>query len=75
MDCSVCLENFDDEIIERRPFLTNPCGHCFCLSCLNSFNPQNCPKYRVKIENKICNWQLVYLINKSKVNKQRLICK
>ncbi len=71
MDCSVCLENFDDEIVERRPYLINPCGHCFCLSCLQSFNPPNCPKCRAFIENKVCNWQLVDVISENKAKKQR----
>jgi hypothetical protein len=71
MDCSVCFETFDDEIDERRPYLINPCGHCFCLNCLNGFNPPNCPNCRRKIENKICNWQLIDLIAESKAKRKQ----
>ena len=66
MDCSVCLESFDDEIISKRPFLINPCGHCFCSDCLNGLGSQKCPICRVNIESKICNWQLINLITERK---------
>ena len=66
MDCSICFERFDDEIISNRPYLINPCGHCFCSSCLNDLSLQTCPICRVNIESKICNWQLIELITESK---------
>ena len=31
--CSICFDNYDDEL--RAPYVCVPCGHCFCLTCLN----------------------------------------
>ena len=48
--CTVCMEQYDNGI--RVPKLL-PCGHTFCLSCLNPLAPQNsgeitCPICRSK---------------------------
>ncbi|XP_034236558.1 E3 ubiquitin-protein ligase TRIM32-like isoform X3 [Thrips palmi] len=49
MECSVCLEAFDREV--RRPKAL-PCGHSFCLRCLQ--NPDfghHCPQDRRAFRN------------------------
>ena len=74
MDCSVCLESFDDEIISKRPYLINPCGHCFCSDCLNGLNTKICPNCRGKIESITCNRPLIELITerKSQLKQEKL---
>jgi hypothetical protein len=64
MDCSICLECFDDEIIQRRPYLIDPCGHCLCLNCSESLNI--CPICRGNINKKIINRPLMDLISEKK---------
>ncbi|XP_034236633.1 E3 ubiquitin-protein ligase TRIM32-like [Thrips palmi] len=40
MECQVCLQNFDST--ERRPKVL-PCGHSFCLRCLQGLHVKKCP--------------------------------
>ena len=68
MDCSVCLESFDDEINSKRPYLINPCGHCFCSDCLTRWNKRICPQCRGKIESITCNRPLIESITERKPN-------
>lgn len=47
-DCPVCLMTFDDTV--QRPS-TLPCGHTFCMPCLNEITKQDkltCPTCRVE---------------------------
>lgn len=40
MNCGVCLEPFDETL--RRP-KSLPCGHSYCLACLQSLQRKECP--------------------------------
>ncbi len=66
MDRSICLECFDDEIIQRRPYLIDPCGHCLCLNCSERLNSNSCPICRGNINKKIINRPLMDLISEKK---------
>jgi len=66
MDCSICFECFDDEIIQQRPYLIVPCGHCLCFECSERLNSNNCPKCRGIINEKILNRHVMDLISEKK---------
>ena len=53
MDCKICTEAYDQN--EHTPYTINPCGHCFCLKCLNSLTSQLCPMDRTRIVSKTIN--------------------
>ncbi|XP_034236387.1 uncharacterized protein LOC117642390 isoform X4 [Thrips palmi] len=42
MECYVCLEKFDIYSADRRPKVL-PCGHTFCLRCLQGLQAKKCP--------------------------------
>ena len=63
MNCSVCNEAYNES--ENKPLTLNPCGHCFCLACLNSLKNQACPKCRAHIKSKIINFAILDMLNPS----------
>ena len=71
MDCSICFNKYDTE--KYKPFSITPCGHCFCLHCLNSLQNQVCPIDRKPIENKIINRGILDLISSSDSNKSKCV--
>ncbi|XP_034248444.1 uncharacterized protein LOC117649646 isoform X2 [Thrips palmi] len=42
MECYVCLDQFDIYSADRRPKVL-PCGHSFCLRCLQGLQIRRCP--------------------------------
>ena len=62
MICKICFNEYDDEI--HQPFSTDPCGHCFCIVCLN--NLTTCPFDREVIVKKIINRGLLDVLSDSK---------
>jgi hypothetical protein len=63
MECSICQENYNQR--DRKPYLINPCGHCFCSTCLNSFQNNLCPNRRGVIGGKIINRPLLDLLDEN----------
>ncbi|XP_034232834.1 uncharacterized protein LOC117640440 [Thrips palmi] len=43
MECQVCLEQFN--LVERRPKVL-PCGHSYCLKCLQQLPTKECPLHK-----------------------------
>ena len=61
MECSICFNKYDN--VKRKPYILNPCGHCFCLECLNQLPNKNiCPNDRGRIESKIFNRAVIEII-------------
>lgn len=54
--CEICLNNYDT--ISRKPYSLVPCGHTFCLSCMNQITSKICPTCRAIFQNKIPNWEI-----------------
>ncbi|EIN11607.1 hypothetical protein PUNSTDRAFT_141918 [Punctularia strigosozonata HHB-11173 SS5] len=40
--CDICLEEYTYEDAYSSPHAI-PCGHVFCLTCIESFDPETCP--------------------------------
>ena len=53
MDCNICFETYNES--DRQPYTLSPCGHCFCLQCINKFERQQCPVDRNIFSSKIIN--------------------
>ena len=71
MDCAVCFNKYDNE--KHKPYSINPCGHCFCLQCLNSLTNKKCPVDRIDIESKVVNRGIMDLITSPSSNKSKSI--
>ncbi|CAF0725004.1 unnamed protein product [Brachionus calyciflorus] len=56
-ECELCLENYN--LFDKKPHSLVPCGHALCLECFNNLHKSACPFCRIKIENKIPNWEIV----------------
>ena len=52
LSCLNCAQVYN-ETTNVKPFLTSPCGHTYCQTCLN--NQIECPGCREPIENKTKN--------------------
>jgi hypothetical protein len=61
MNCQVCLENFDGDI--HRPFSISPCGHTFCITCLNFLPEKCCPKCRRNINEIMPNYAILDVLD------------
>jgi hypothetical protein len=42
--CEICMENFSTDI--RKPNSLVPCGHTFCVICLEHMGVKKCPTCR-----------------------------
>lgn len=58
--CDKCLEAYDQE--ENKPYSCVPCGHEFCLHCIDKLDDNECPSCHCEVENKIINWGLLKAI-------------
>lgn len=54
--CEICLTNYDT--IVRKPYSLVPCGHTFCLSCMNQIASNLCPTCRSPFEGRVPNWEI-----------------
>ena len=54
--CEICLNNYDT--ISRKPYSLVPCGHTFCLSCMNQVTSNLCPTCRSPFEGRVPNWEI-----------------
>ena len=63
MECSICFNKYDNA--QRKPYVINPCGHCFCSKCLAELPTQLCPNDRGKIESKTLNRAILELVEES----------
>jgi hypothetical protein len=71
MECSICTEDFEETEL-KRPFTLSPCGHCFCMGCLNRLTLNRCPECRRFIEQKTLNRGLLSLIEKNKATSTKM---
>ena len=71
MECTICFNKYDEET--HHPFLVIPCGHCFCMDCLNKIPTQRCPIDRKLIENKIINRGTLDVIRESTLNHSNMV--
>ena len=61
--CEICLINYD--AINRKPYSLVPCGHTFCIMCMNEMQTNNCPVCRANFSNKIPNWEILKRLKSS----------
>jgi hypothetical protein len=61
MDCSICNEFYDEN--EHKPHSLNPCGHYFCIKCIQSLENRSCPKCRGDIQSIIVNFAILDMLN------------
>ncbi|XP_034239124.1 uncharacterized protein LOC117644047 [Thrips palmi] len=63
MECDVCMQLFDSA--ERRP-KSLPCGHTYCLSCLEKLAQKECPvdKKVFQVDKLVDNFMLLNATNK-----------
>jgi hypothetical protein len=81
MQCQICFESYDNDT--HKPFTINPCGHYFCVKCVNEFNkpqyewpnpqiiPAKCPMCRVNIESTVINRAILDMMM---INKEDVAC-
>lgn len=58
--CDKCYELFNQG--DNKPFSIVPCGHEFCLSCIDNLDEKICPTCGEAFEHKIINWGLMKAI-------------
>ena len=68
MECSICFNKYDNA--QRKPYVINPCGHCFCFKCLAELPSQLCPNDRGKIESKTLNRAILELVEDNHKNSK-----
>ena len=58
-NCEICCENFNNS--NRKPITVMPCGHSFCLECVEKLKKQDfiCPTDREPIVNQKPNYALL----------------
>ena len=61
MECKICMQDFDEN--NRIPYTLNPCGHYFCIICLNSLPSKLCPLDRLRIDGKIVNRAILDMLS------------
>ena len=66
MECKICYQHFDEG--EHMPYTINPCGHYYCLKCLNGLRDQRCPMDRGRIESKTINRAIFDIITAKELN-------
>ena len=69
MNCQICFENYNDTKV--KPYSITPCGHTFCLKCLdnlihstpNKNDLAKCPKCRIPIIGKLMNFAILDVLD------------
>ncbi|GIY96424.1 RING finger protein 141 [Caerostris extrusa] len=63
-ECIICME--------RKPEITLPCAHAYCLFCIEQWNVSNrtCPVCRAAMENTDDSWVTPEIPNRSEVNAE-----
>lgn len=64
--CEICLNNYDT--IGRKPYSLVPCGHTFCLDCMNKITSNLCPTCRSPFEGRIPNWEITRRLDPTTAN-------
>lgn len=59
--CEICLINYDT--MSHKPYSLVPCGHTYCIECLNKMTSNSCPSCRCLFQNKIPNWEISKRLN------------
>ena len=60
MECEICLETFS---YSCKPYSLYPCGHSYCMMCLDRLEKQECPKCKNEIKDKQVNFSLLILVS------------
>jgi len=68
--CEICMENFN--VVNRKPNSLVPCGHTFCVMCLEHIGNSLCPTCRVEIQNIIPNWEIIKRLDNSVPSQQTM---
>lgn len=65
MNCEICFNKYN--LSKHKPITLMPCGHTFCLYCVENFNNEkyNCPTCREQISNQKPNYTVLNIINSS----------
>lgn len=63
-ECIICME--------RKPEITLPCTHCYCLLCIEQWNDSNktCPVCRATVESTEDSWLIPEIPESSEVNAE-----
>ena len=64
MSCSICLENYNNNLC--IPVICDPCGHGLCQTCLDSWKRQGrntCPQCRQIINSSVINRSLIDILD------------
>jgi hypothetical protein len=61
MECSICNEDYNET--DCKPYCLNPCGHSFCLKCINLLVNKACPICRKRIQSTIPNFAMVEMLH------------
>ena len=61
LSCKICLNPYDENL--HKPLSIYPCGHTYCLACLEQLITQTCPECRTYIDYNVDNWEILRLIN------------
>ena len=61
LSCKICLNPYDDNL--HKPLSIYPCGHTYCLACLEQLVNQTCPECRADIDYNVYNWELLRIIS------------
>lgn len=65
--CEICMEDFDS--INRKPNSLVPCGHTFCIICLEHIGSSKCPTCRSDFTNFIPNWEIIKRLNNTHIQQ------
>lgn len=68
--CEICLNNYDT--VGRKPYSLVPCGHTFCLHCMNQITSNLCPTCRSPFEGRIPNWEITKRLDSTIQNRTSL---
>ena len=59
-ECKLCIEPLDH--LTHKPYSLYPCGHTYCISCIQKLSNPICPLCREHIHEKIVNFGLLEFI-------------
>lgn len=69
--CEICMEDFDS--LNRKPNSLVPCGHTFCIVCLEHIGNNTCPTCRSEFNNFIPNWEIIKRLNDVNTAHQHIV--
>lgn len=61
--CEICYEQYDEDENMNKPYCLFPCGHTFCLNCIELSENKLCSKCRTPFTVIAPNWSLIERIH------------